>query len=471
VAELSVRQYELLRPIGRGGMATVYLARQRDLDRYVALKELAVFEDLDRVAARRFLREARLAGSLNHPNIVTVYDYFEDGGTPYIAMEYVPGGSLRPHVGDMSLAQTAGVIEGVLSGLEHAEHHRVVHRDLKPENVLVTPEGRIKIADFGIAKATWTLQPGGDITATGMTLGSPNYMAPEQAMAKKLGPPTDLYSLGVMAFEMLVGYAPFGDSETPVAIVMRHINDSIPPVSSLVPGVDPVVSDWVAWMTQKDPADRPQSAGEAWEALEDAVTRVEGPNWRRAAALPLLVPEEMALDDLDTERDGDRGYRTPATNALGAGAAAAGVGAAAGLGATMAPTRPMADDLPGAQARRFSTGAKLGLLLLALLAAAAIATAGGGGGGGGGGQATPGGSTAITPAGSTTGTPAGSTTGAPAGSGTTAPGTGTTAPGSTVPAPGATAPGATTAPGSPAYGVGDSKSDDPSDDAPQIGEP
>jgi hypothetical protein len=382
----------------------------------------------------------------------------------------------------MSLDQTAGVIEGMLAALEHAEHHRVVHRDLKPENVLVTPEGRIKIADFGIAKATWTLQPGGDITATGMTLGSPNYMAPEQAMAKKLGPPTDLYSLGIMAFEMLVGYAPFGDSETPVAIVMRHINDTVPPVSSLVPDIDPVVSDWVAWMTQKDPADRPQSAGEAWEALEDAVTRVAGPNWRRAAPLPLLVPEELALDDLDTERLGGAGYNTPATNALGAGAAAAGFGAgaaAAGLGATVAPTRRMADEPTGAQARRFSRGAKLGLLLLGLLAAAAIATAGGGGGGGSGGQTTPGNSTTIAPAGSTTAAPAGSTATQPSTSGSAS---GDNAPpnpsnpsnpstpssGSSGNSGSSTAPAA---PASPAYGVGDSKSDDASDDAPQVGPP
>jgi hypothetical protein len=438
-------------------MATVYLARQRDLDRYVALKELAVFEDLDRVAARRFLREARLAGSLNHPNIVTVYDYFEDGGTPYIAMEYVQGGSLRPHVGHTSVTQTAGVMEGILAGLDHAEHHRVVHRDMKPENVLVTPEGRVKIADFGIAKATWTLQPGGDITSTGMTLGSPNYMSPEQAMAQRLGPWTDLYSLGVMAWEMLVGYAPFRDSDTPVAIVMRHINDQIPPVTSLVPDVDPGISDWVAWLVQKEPADRPQSAAEAWDALEDRVVGVAGPNWRRGAALPLLAVPEMPLVGAEATA-GTGSYRTPATSALPAGAAAA------GLGATVAPTHRLADGPAAptlAQAgRRVSTGAKLGLILLVLLAIVVLATAGGGGGGGGGAaQSTPA-DTATTP----------STSGAAADSTSTTPQS--TTPQSTTPqstTPPATSGGGstTTPPASPDYGVGDSQSDDPSDDQPE----
>src|SRR3954451_16440297 len=135
-------------------MATVYLASQADLDRKVALKELNVVEGADPQAARRFLREAQLAGSLSHPNIVTVYDYFEGAGKPYIAMEYLPRGSLRPHVGRMSLSQIGGVWTAVLAGRETAASHAVVHRDLKPENVLVSAEGSVKIGDFGIAKAT-----------------------------------------------------------------------------------------------------------------------------------------------------------------------------------------------------------------------------------------------------------------------------------------------------------------------------
>ena len=147
-------RYEILREVGRGGMAMVYLARQTDLDRFVALKELGAFHASDPSFAQRFLRELRVAGSLSHPSIVTVHDYFEHDGTPYIAMEYVERGSLRPYVGQMDLAQVAGVLEGLLAGLAQAEQHGIVHRDLKPENLMVTSDGRVKIADFGIAKAT-----------------------------------------------------------------------------------------------------------------------------------------------------------------------------------------------------------------------------------------------------------------------------------------------------------------------------
>src|SRR5438034_3842074 len=134
----SVGRYEIERELGRGGMARVFLARQTDLDRLVALKELSAFHASDPQFAQRFLRESRLAGSLSHPNIVTVHEYFEHEGTPYISMEYVPLGSLRPYVGRLSLAQVVGVVEGMLAGLTHAESKGVVHRDLKPENVMVT---------------------------------------------------------------------------------------------------------------------------------------------------------------------------------------------------------------------------------------------------------------------------------------------------------------------------------------------
>src|SRR4051794_33726065 len=139
-----VGRYEIVRAIGEGGMASVYLARQVDLDRDVALKELRVFEGSDPELARRFLAEARLAGSLSHPNIVTVHEYFEDHARPYIAMEYAAGGSLRQYVGRLSLAQIGGVLDGVLGGLAHAEEHGIVHRDIKPENIMVTPRGSVK---------------------------------------------------------------------------------------------------------------------------------------------------------------------------------------------------------------------------------------------------------------------------------------------------------------------------------------
>jgi serine/threonine protein kinase len=152
---------------------------------------------------------------LTHANVVTVFDYFEQAGAPFIAMEYVERGSLRPYVGQMTPAQIGGVLEGLLAGLAAAEQRGVVHRDLKPENLMVTNDGAVKIADFGIAKATQASGTSAFMTATGHTIGTPAYMAPEQAMAKDIGPWTDLYSVGCIAYELLAGVPPFYDSDTP----------------------------------------------------------------------------------------------------------------------------------------------------------------------------------------------------------------------------------------------------------------
>jgi serine/threonine protein kinase len=291
-----VGHYEIIRQVGRGGMATVYLARQVALDRNVALKELSSFHASSPEFAERFLRESRLAGSLNHPNIVTVLEYFEEGGTPYIAMEYVRGGSLRPYVGRLGMAQFAGVMEGVLAGLTHAETIGVVHRDLKPENLMVTSDGRVKIADFGIAKATQSAGTAAFLTATGTTVGTPTYMAPEQAMAGDVGMWTDLYSVGVMAWEHIVGHVPFHDTEAPMVILMRQVNEQIPPASQVNPDVDPDLSDWIDRLLIKDPSQRTRSAIGAWEQLEEIVIGVLGPRWRRDARLPEHV------STLDTPR-------------------------------------------------------------------------------------------------------------------------------------------------------------------------
>jgi hypothetical protein len=281
----TVGRYEILREVGRGGMAMVYLARQTDLDRFVALKELGAFHASDESFAQRFLRESRVAGSLSHPNVVTVHDYFQHDGTPYIAMEYVERGSLRPYVGKMSLAQIGGVLEGLLAGLAHAEQHGIVHRDLKPENLMVTSDGRVKIADFGIAKASTKMQTGAFLTATGTTVGTPTYMAPEQAMAQDIGPWTDLYSVGCMAFEMFTGNVPFHDSDAPMAILLRHVNEPIPPVKSLDPSVDRGISDWIEALLIKDPEKRTRSSNDAWDEFEEIIIGLLGPRWRREARL------------------------------------------------------------------------------------------------------------------------------------------------------------------------------------------
>jgi serine/threonine protein kinase len=284
----TVGRYEILRELGRGGMATVYLARQIDLDRAVALKELSALSTADPSFAKRFLREARLAGSLSHPNIVTVYEYFVHGGTPYIAMEYLENGTLRPHVGRMSLAEIGGVLEAVLAGLVLAEQRQIVHRDLKPENLLLTADGRVKISDFGIAKATSELQTGAALTSTGVAVGTPNYMAPEQATARGVGPWTDLYSLGIMAFEFFVGRPPFGDTDNALGVLLRQVNETIPAVNEVDAGIDPTISDWIARMVAKEPSDRPQSAAAAWDEIDDTFLALLGPRWRRHSRIAPL---------------------------------------------------------------------------------------------------------------------------------------------------------------------------------------
>jgi serine/threonine protein kinase len=285
-----VGRYEIVGELGRGGMAVVYEAIHVELGKTVALKEL-VLGAADAHLAERFLREARTSGALDHPNVVSVFDYFEHDGRPYIAMEHVPGGSLRPLVGQLTLSQIAGVLEGVLAGLAHAERHGIVHRDLKPENLLVTAEGRMKIADFGIAKAVDRTAVGHSLTGAGMTVGTPTYMAPEQARAERIGPPADLYSLGVIAYELLTGRPPFGDADTPVAaILMQHISSPVPDPLERRPDIDPAIAAWTLRMLAKEPAARPAGALQAWDELEPEILRLLGARWRRSAPLPVPAP-------------------------------------------------------------------------------------------------------------------------------------------------------------------------------------
>jgi tRNA A-37 threonylcarbamoyl transferase component Bud32 len=355
-----VGHYEILRVIGRGGMATVYLARQDDLDREVALKELRAFDDDDPRTTKRFLREARLAGSLSHPSIVTVYDFLQQDGRPYIAMEYLPHGSLRPYVGRMSLAQIGAVLESALSGLAYAGERDIVHRDLKPENILVTADGRVKIADFGIAKAaseaTRTM-----LTATGTTLGTPRYMAPERALGQEVGPASDLFALGVIAFELLAGRTPFQETDDPMAILLRQINDPIPALTSIAPDVDPAISDWVARLLIKDPAQRTASAAEASDELDDLLIGLLGARWLAGAALPERPGEGTPGRVRPTKA-------TPTTRP---------VDAAGLLAPTVAPSMPRAaPTTPRRRRRRRRRRRALSRIALPAVLAAALITAG-----------------------------------------------------------------------------------------------
>jgi len=181
-----VGNYEIVRMLARGGMAVVYLVRQPALDREVVLKRLDLESD-DPTLAQRFVGEARLAATLDHPNVVTLFDFFEHDGVPYIAMEYVAGGSLRTLMGRLQLPQLFGLAEGILAGLDHAEQRAIAHRDLKPENLLLTRGGRVKIADFGIARAYNALTE--RLTRTSLSIGTPvSTFSIENRPVMKYGP-------------------------------------------------------------------------------------------------------------------------------------------------------------------------------------------------------------------------------------------------------------------------------------------
>jgi tRNA A-37 threonylcarbamoyl transferase component Bud32 len=354
--------YEVVRLIARGGMATVYEARQPALGRLVALKRLDLRTDDPRLVDR-FIRESQIGAAFDHPNIVTVFDFFEDDGVPYIAMEYLPRGSLRPFIGRLSEPQVFGVLEGMLAGLEHAEEHGVAHRDLKPENVLVTQAGAVKIGDFGIAKAYKHVTA--RFTADGAAVGTPAYMAPEQVLAGELGPYTDLYAVGTVAYELLSGAPPFDSDDAPAMTVMyRHVNDTPPPLT----GVDRRIGAWVTRLLEKAPEARPAGAADAWKALEEIVVDAYGAYWRRDAGLtaetsaPLTVPwtpppldvttDEAVPPDPTEVRPLPAGPRRARTGRIvvAAGAVTAGIAVAVAVALTGRDPTPSAPEPPAAAA-------------------------------------------------------------------------------------------------------------------------
>ena len=255
-------RYELVRRIARGGMAEVYLARDLLLDRHVALKVLFPELSVDEAFVARFRREAQAAANLSHPNIVSVYDWGEGDGAYFIVMEYIDGRPLSSHIraeGALLPDRAAAVGAAVASALAFAHRAGVIHRDVKPGNVLITSEGHVKVADFGIARATSAAQE--DLTQTGAVMGTATYFSPEQAQGLPVDPRTDLYSLGVVLYEMVTGQPPFsGDSA--VAIAYKHVGETAVPPRQVNPALPQAFEDIVLMAMAKDPADRYQTADE-----------------------------------------------------------------------------------------------------------------------------------------------------------------------------------------------------------------
>ena len=260
-------RYVLGEFLGSGGMGEVYLAHDEVLERDVALKVLRSHYAGDEVFAERFRREARSAASLSHPNIVQVYDRGEaEDGTSYIAMEYVPGGTLKEQIerrAPFGARETAAVGAQIADALGAAHERGVIHRDIKPQNVLVTASGDLKVTDFGIARAASAVTT----SASGAIFGTAGYISPEQAMGEPVGPRSDLYSLGVILYEMLTGELPV-TADNSIAVCMKHVTEPLRPPRLLNPEVPEGMDALVVKLLAKNPAGRYAGATELMDDLE-----------------------------------------------------------------------------------------------------------------------------------------------------------------------------------------------------------
>ncbi|HYJ51502.1 MAG TPA: Stk1 family PASTA domain-containing Ser/Thr kinase [Microbacterium sp.] len=259
-------RYRVRARIARGGMATVYVATDLRLERRIALKVMHGHLSDDTVFQSRFIQEARAAARLADPHVVNVFDQGQDGDMAYLVMEYLPGITLRELLREqrrLTVPQTVTIMDAILSGLAAAHRAGIVHRDVKPENVLLAEDGRIKIGDFGLARATTAN------TATGaQLLGTIAYLAPELVTRGMADARSDIYSLGIMLYEMLVGEQPY-KGEQPMQIAFQHATDSVPRPSAKNPGVPEQLDELVLWATEKSPDDRPNDAKEMLDRLRE----------------------------------------------------------------------------------------------------------------------------------------------------------------------------------------------------------
>ena len=290
-------RYKLEAKLGSGGMSTVYLAKDATLDRAVAVKVMhrEMSEQPDQL--ERFRQEARAVAKLSHPNVVAVIDAGEDGGHPYIVFEYVEGETLKQRIARVGALDTqealAYAIE-IARGLTVAHARNMVHRDIKPQNVLIDAEGRAKLTDFGISRQ---LEQDG-MTATGRVLGTTDYVAPEQAMGHPVDIRSDIYSLGVVLYEMLIGQVPF-HADSQVGVAMKHVNEELPDVQQRRPEISAAAALVVERATDKDPAQRYQEVGEMIDdlstALEVEAARAGSTTGEATSVLDAVPPPKRKL--------------------------------------------------------------------------------------------------------------------------------------------------------------------------------
>ena len=260
------KRYRLLSPLGAGGMAVIYKAQDLALGRLVAVKILREPLTAEPDFLARFQQEARAAANLAHPNIVTVHDFGRDGGRNYIVMEYIEGKDLKTlikEVAPFKIDRALDIAIQICAGIGYAHRAGLVHCDVKPQNILVTPDGRVKVADFGIARALASLQPG---ETTDVVWGSPQYYSPEQAAGEMPTPASDVYSIGVVMYEMLAGRLPFVASTQP-ALAMMHLRDEPPRLTQFNPALPENLERIVHKVLAKEPSARYRTADQLGRIL------------------------------------------------------------------------------------------------------------------------------------------------------------------------------------------------------------
>ena len=287
--------YRVISQIGKGGMATVYKAYQTSMERDVALKVLPRFHAQDPNFTKRFIQEAHIIAKLEHKNILPVYDFGEDDGVTYMAMRYLNSGTLQDilSLGTLSFADAIEIMQQICAGLDYAHRNDVVHRDIKPANVMIDNEGVVYLSDFGLAKA---LESSSELTATGTVMGTPLYMAPEQSMGNKIDRRSDIYSAGVVLYEMVTGQPPF-EAETPMAVVLAHIHNPLPLPQVINPRLPIEIQRVILKAMAKEPDNRFQSAKEMAEALTEIMHLLE----IDANAKTLQLKAEKVREHLESE--------------------------------------------------------------------------------------------------------------------------------------------------------------------------
>ncbi len=279
-------RYRVRSRIGTGGMADVYLVHDQQLDREVALKVLHQRFAADPAFVERFRREAQSAAALAHPHVVSVYDRGSFDDNYYIAMEYLPGRSLKQLIQEEAPLQEGRAIKlatQILQATAFAHRHGVIHRDLKPHNVIVDADDNVKVTDFGIARAGAS-----DMTETGSIMGTAQYLSPEQAQGHAVSGPSDLYSVGVILYEMMTGRVPF-EGDSPVAIALKQVAEAPVPPSQINPSISPDLEQVILWSLNKNPADRPADADRFIEALEQVASGAPGQTTSMRAVVPVAA--------------------------------------------------------------------------------------------------------------------------------------------------------------------------------------